>query len=56
LVQVAIDPDEGLAGGDFGRWWEAGVGEAAVEVPGEEQPFSLGIDMGEAAVGIGHIE
>jgi hypothetical protein len=47
---VTIHPDEGLSGGEFVRWRISILREAAVQVPGKEEPSIFGIDMREAAM------
>ncbi len=48
-VKTAIHPYEGLAGGQFAWGRLLRVSEAAVEVPGEEEPTVRGVDVGEPA-------
>jgi hypothetical protein len=50
FVQIPVHPNEGFAGGTFGGRGEPGARQAAVQVPGDEQPAILGIDMGKPAL------
>src|ERR1017187_3359771 len=50
-VQLAVQPDESLAGRGFVVWREMVRTNAAVKVPGKKQPAILGIEVRKAANG-----
>ena len=50
-VKKPIHPSEGLTTRDFGRRRETRMRKVAVQMPGEEQPAVVGIDVREAALG-----
>jgi hypothetical protein len=50
-IQIAVHSREGFAIGDFTGWRKMGAGQAAVQMPGEEKPAVIGIDVGKAALG-----
>jgi hypothetical protein len=50
-IENAIHPSEGLAIGDFAGRRKMRAGKAAMQMPGEEQPMVIGIDVGKAALG-----
>src|SRR5579863_8631102 len=52
LVQVPIHPNEGLASVTFGGRREPRPRQAAMQVPGDEQPAPLRVDMGKAPLDI----
>ena len=55
LVQVAVNPNERFTGRGFVGGWETAVREAAMEVPGEEEPLALGVVMRQPAASDGHM-
>ena len=52
-IQVTIHPHERLPGSQSRRRVEVGR-KAVVQVPGDEEPFAFGVDVGKAAMGFGH--
>jgi hypothetical protein len=55
-IEVAIHPHESLSGIPAGGWRVQGVGKAAVQMPGKEEPFALGILVGKAAARGRHLD
>jgi hypothetical protein len=53
-IQVFVHPGESLAGIRGVGWRIEGLGKAAIETPRGEEPFEIGFEMWEAAVGVGH--
>jgi hypothetical protein len=54
FVQIAVHPDEGLTGRVTGRWWEAVLGQASVQVPRQEERLTGGLPMWQSATREGH--
>ena len=50
-VEVAIHPRESFSIGHLAGRREVGARQAAVQMPGEEEPAIVGIDVGKAALG-----
>jgi hypothetical protein len=50
FVEVAVHPHEGFASSTFARRREPGRWQAAVQVPSDEQPAVLWVDVGKAAL------
>ena len=50
-VEVTIHPGEGFAAGNFSGGREMGSWQASEQMPGEEQPAIIRIDVGKAASG-----
>jgi hypothetical protein len=48
-VEIAVHPDEGLAGGCLFERRISALGKAAVQMPRYEEPFAFGVLMGQAA-------
>jgi hypothetical protein len=50
-VEKTIDARKSLAIGDLAGGRKMGTGQAAMQVPGQEQPAVIRIDVGQAALG-----
>ncbi len=52
-IQVPIHPHKSFTIRDFAGWWKMRARQASVQIPGQEEPTVVGVQVGEAALG-GH--
>src|SRR5271155_892313 len=48
-IHISVHPNKRLAGGELMRWRIPPMGKAPMKVPGNEEPLTFRIDMGQPA-------